>query len=477
MRKRTAIPLLFPLFLILLNFVLKVIWLDSRDIAMDEPFSIFYAQVDFSTLFNMLKTENNPPLHFIFLHFWIKLFGISAFSVRLPSLLFSTATAVIIWQTGQRFFSIRTGVVASLLFTFSNYHQLFSHEARVYPLFALLAGMSMYLFLVLNRTPKSRRTFVFLVLTNILLIYSHYFGFFILFIQFVSCLVINEMRRNILKKYFLHLVILFLLYLPYFSILIPLFLTSASHGTWVPAPGISDLYNMVWRFSNTPVTTVVFLTLLFAALTKFILKKGETVKPDTAGKVVLIWFFLPYLLMFVISFSVPMFLDRYVIFISLGYYLLVGIALNYLLAADRWFIPVAAIAIGLMMVTFRPDTDNKRRMKEAVVKIRELKGRDGVVYICPSWLDLGFTYHYNRGYFEQWGKYRELLKSENIYPVNDIRQVDTTIVNSAGRIIYFEEWATLTDKENRICRLFEERFRIHRSYKIYQSFTVHEFTK
>jgi mannosyltransferase len=253
--KSYLLKFIFPLGLILLNLVLKIIFLDHRDISMDEPFTIFYAQTDFHTLFEMLRTENNPPLFFILLHFWIKVFGISAFSVRFMPMIFSTLTVLVIFLIGKKFFSLRIGLVAALIFTFSNYHLLFAHEARVYSLFALLASVSMLLFLQLS-IRQDLRTIIFLAFINLMLLYSHFFGFYIIFIQLTSCFLIKELRITILKWYFFILVIDFVFYIPYLSVFISRLWLSSTHGTWVPQPIISDLYNMAWKFSNTPVTTV-----------------------------------------------------------------------------------------------------------------------------------------------------------------------------------------------------------------------------
>ena len=43
----------------LLNFFLKIIYLDNRDIAGDEPFTLFYAQKSLGGIIEMLKSENN----------------------------------------------------------------------------------------------------------------------------------------------------------------------------------------------------------------------------------------------------------------------------------------------------------------------------------------------------------------------------------------------------------------------------------
>ena len=204
---------LIPLLIFAVNFILKLIYLDRRDIANDEPFTIFWAQAGLKDIFRMLPTENNPPFHFFLMHFWIKLFGISALSVRFPSLLFSSFTAVIIFLIGKRFYSIFTGISAALIFTFSTMQVYFSHEARVYPLFALLTAISLYIFLIIREKPERKQLYVFLFLTNFILIYSHYFGFFVLLIELISTL-ITKQRRQLIMPMFVLMSGLALSYLP-----------------------------------------------------------------------------------------------------------------------------------------------------------------------------------------------------------------------------------------------------------------------
>lgn len=474
--KRNLLLWLIPVGLIILNFVLKIMYLGRQDIAMDEPFTIYYAQAGFSSLFEMLKTENNPPLFFLLIHLWIRIFGISAFSVRFLPFLFSTLTAPLIYLTGKRFFSLRSGIFASLVFTFSNYQLGFSHEARVYSLFALLTCISMYFFLSLIQNPGKRSSIYLLIITNILIIYSHFFGFFVIGVQMLSCLIFPDLKKA-LKGCLKAQIITLILYLPYFPVLFSRFHAS-SGGTWVPPPLISDLYTMIWRFSNVPVVTVLFLLFFLAALMKYLIRRDPLKNISPFQKVLLVWFLVPYLAIFLFSFKIPMFLDRYLIFVSCAFYMLVGQAVVYISGSrKKLYYIFSAIAVVGMLLTFHPNLDNHRRPKKVAEIIHDLKMKETPVLICPEWLDLGFTYYYNHEYFKDCGNILTDLQNELIFPVNHPDQIPKNIIASSTSVILLEEWPEVVDKNNEVLNYISARFPVCRIIKIPETFKIYYFSK
>ena len=86
--------------LFLLNIIIKVMYLSFQPISHDEPFTVYHAQFDFYNIIHYLKNYNNPPLFELILHFWIKCFGISPFSVRFLPMLFSSLSVVLFYKIG-----------------------------------------------------------------------------------------------------------------------------------------------------------------------------------------------------------------------------------------------------------------------------------------------------------------------------------------------------------------------------------------
>jgi uncharacterized membrane protein len=473
-----------PLGLVLLNFVLKILFLDSRSVWGDEAFSIFHAQMDIPAIIHQLSHGNNPPLFEIILHYWIRVFGISPFSVRFLPLVFCSVTPVFIYTIGLRFFNLRVGILAALIYTFSIYHILFAHEARVYGLFTLLTTVSMYCFFEVIRGERTRIFLILLALSNILLAYSHFLGFFIPAIQLMSCILFKELRKDKLLPICGAILILILAYIPYLNILISRLHISAAHGTWLRPVGIEETYNVLWSFSNQPLLAVLFLCILLAGFYTLIIRR-EAIPVYT--KIIALWFLLPFVLMFLIScryfsFNIPVFQGRYLTFTSIGFYLLVAVLLDHISGLRIYRLIVLPIPAIVMLATCRLDPDINLHVSDAVRKVRELKTKNTVVYICPAYYSANFAYYYDRRYFAQYDNdsvYRKLdscLAGENIFAIYHAAEIDTAISYAADRIVYYDVAASSLVPDNGIEALLSSRyFRTqHFDYPMFYSVSVFE---
>ncbi len=387
------------------------------------------------------------------LHFWIKAFGISTFSVRILSCVFSSIAIFFIFKIGEKFFNLRIAFIASVIFTFSNYHMYFAHEARVYSLFMLLSTVSMFAFLTLLEQPKNKKYIAVLIVSNILLVYAHFLGFFILLVQFLSLLTIVELRRKFLKQYLIFTVIVLVFYLPYMSILLERFLITASEGTWIPPVGnLGPLHDVLYFLTNkSEVNYIIFLMILWMVTYYFIENNftrkylrfsliGASIlylfysilirepwelnpriiaqywnmssnifvmtsyfffiimmlvlalisqKVSATFKILLIWFFAPLLIIFISSIWMPMFLDRYLIFITPSFFLLIAIGVSNL--ENRTSIKFTWLIVAIMAITFKLNVENNREVGELASKVKEIKSSRTIVYICPDYFGLNFT--------------------------------------------------------------------------------------
>lgn len=474
--------------LVLINFIIKGIFLSSNSLAGDEPFSVYHAQMNIVSIINLLSEGNNPPLYEIILHFWIKIFGISEFSVRMPSLIFSCITVLFIYKIGIKYLNNRIALYSSFILIFSNYHILFAHEARVYAFLGMLTAISMYYFIgiiydykinskVNNNIYKETSKYLILAVVNTLIIYSHYFGFFVLMVQIIFLSFNLQIIFKLWKKLLFCFSITTLLYLPNILVFFNRFIES-SGGTWVQPPsGLESVYNMLWKFSNAPVVTVCIISLFVFSIVKYMTHfKKEQI--NIYFSFVVLWFVFIFCFMFVVSFWIPMFLDRYLMTAAIAFPLVVGISADYLIKKPKYKFIIPIVIALLFVSTVKPGITNKRDVKETVTKVKEIKTSSSIVYFCPDNFDLNFVYYYNIQDFKECdekNKMHQFLYSENIFPISSYNQIDTNLIKYIDKIIYIDAAADFSYPENNIKNKLDLKYRLKNEYKFYEIFNVYEY--
>src|SRR5439155_8107877 len=136
---------------------LRFATLSSQSFWLDEAVAIHSARLDVSGLFHSLAhTEGNPPLYFLLLDGWMRVFGGSEAAIRSLSALFGTAAIVLAYEIGRRLATPRVGLVGAALVAFNPLLVWFSQEARPYALLVLLSGLSFLLFAIALERPSGK---------------------------------------------------------------------------------------------------------------------------------------------------------------------------------------------------------------------------------------------------------------------------------------------------------------------------------
>jgi mannosyltransferase len=455
-----------PLLLFLFNIALRIFYLNYPPVSNDEPFSIYHAQMDIPSIVYQLSLGNNPPLFEVLLHYWIKIFGISTFSVRFLPMLFSAATAVVVYQIGYRFFNKNVAIWAALLFSFSNSQFFFTHQARVYTLFTLLASLSFYAFLRLYEKPEKKLLLFWLFFWNILLIYSHYFGLWIPVIQAFACIVIKEVRQRIFKSFCIVSIALLLAYMPFLMTFISRFLVSASKGTWVQPVGFEAIYLLMLRFFNAPIVAIVFILTLLTAIVKWSMKKT---KIPVECWIIVLWFVVPFCAMFLLSMKylphpIPMFLERYLLFVTPALFLLVVVSVNYLLEKPKFSSAFLVMFVILLGIKSDPKIGEYWPTNQETNFLKIEKTPETVVYFCPQWYIINFSYHYNKQYFADYDTHditrnmRNHLSDDHIFGLFNYNEIDTVLLKNSKKAIYIDAGADAALPGNNIRKFLNSHF-------------------
>ncbi len=460
--KNLWIVYLIPVLFVISNLVLKFLFITSVPIDHDEPFTIFYSQMSIPAMYkHLFASENNPLFFESLLHIWTQIFGISPFSVRFLSVVFSSFTVYVIYQLCRKNFNITSAVIASVIFTCSNYHLGFSHEARVYAMFAFLTTLSMYLFFELINHRKEKKYIILLGVVNLFLVYSHFFALFIPFVQLILCVFRADLRKSILKKYLYSCSIPLIGYLPMLLVMLNRFLESAGKGTWLPAAGIGELWYVLTCLTNGRTIFWIFVSILLVASIKYFVLKG--VKVPSKNVIIILWFLLPFSIMFLVSlkylpFNIPMFLERYMIHTSIPIFILVALALHYAATTIqiRWVQYSIYLVFFIFMIKSMHKPEDFNKMPGVVAKLNEYKMPNTLVCLAPEYYILNLCYNYDRSYFEDvddidpMGKLSQKLAKNNIVAAYNYNGIKKEAFSGKNRVIYVDIAAKFLYPDNHI---------------------------
>lgn len=164
--------------LTLLAAALRFATLDVQSIWLDESSTIHLVDRGFGGMLSHLSSgESTPPVYYILVWAWTKVFGASPFAFRSLSALAGTALVPVVYLAGKRI-SPRVGLWAAALAAVNPGMYYYSQEARAYSLLILLTAVAFVFFQRALQTP-TRRELALWSLASILALLTHYFAVFL----------------------------------------------------------------------------------------------------------------------------------------------------------------------------------------------------------------------------------------------------------------------------------------------------------
>ncbi len=403
-----------------LGFVLRIYDLSAESLWYDESFSAMISKKGVLDLINSVlgnSEESNPPLYYVLLHFWVLAFGDSEFSLRFPSVIFGSASIIAVYVLGKLLFNKRAGIVAALIIAVSVFHIQYSQEARAYALMALLSVIFFYSLIKLTAGRRMYYNVLYLV-SGILMIYTHYYGLFIIVAQNVFCLTLFLKQRKageitIKQWIFLQLILVFS-FMPGFMHILKMN-AAMQESFWIKEPTLILLYYNMVRYSGSLYLLVLFVLFALVAIIGIrrmsnipginkVFKAHEDDNPEpgiSSGYrvyLLILWFSVPILIPFIYSIvSTPMFVARYALSPILAYYLLASKGIDSL--SSRWAVLVIGIVL-LILPTANLKTyyDNvtKPQWREVVSEIENSAGYGDVLVLQPGQGYISVKYYQTR---------------------------------------------------------------------------------
>jgi hypothetical protein len=177
--------------LTLAGLVLRLIV--TRGIWLDEATSVWQAEMPLGRMLHTLETTDvHPPLHHLVLWVTIRVLGTGELAIRLPSLLAATAMVPLIYAAARDIYDRRAGLAAGAFTVVAPFAVWYAQEARMYAFFMLFALLAAWLQVRILRGEDGTRAKLAYTAAAAALIYTQYFGIFLVGVQLVAFLAVKK---------------------------------------------------------------------------------------------------------------------------------------------------------------------------------------------------------------------------------------------------------------------------------------------
>lgn len=348
----------------------------------DEAFSILVAEKPIISFIGKLNFE--PPVYYVLLHFWIRIFGESEIAARSLSLVgFSLATLVVIFWAKALFKKHWLSWFIPVFFFLNPMLLYYAFEIRAYGWYIFFATLSLYAY--------TQKKYNLLIIANVLAFYTHTYAIFLPFVETIHYLLVNGHQKkfwqplHLLKNlFFRNLIITGLAMSPWITLLIREMRSLKS--TWYYPVDLqlvkSVLGNMFINYDGTPgglwgrtaILSFVLLILFGIAV------KNKNHKHETSFFAAMIG--IPLCVIVGISFFKPLFVNRYLIFVSISEVILVGYAIFSIKnVAIQKFVAATALLFAIATNMYFPQPKAKLDIRSTIQEANMLRGPNDLLYV------------------------------------------------------------------------------------------------
>ncbi|MCK3865741.1 glycosyltransferase family 39 protein [Pseudomonas sp. B329] len=342
-----------------LAMALRFYHLTSAAIWGDEGSSLLLSEYAVADLWFHAAHDVHPPLYFFLLRGWIEVFGDSIGSIRSMSALPGVAVVGLgIWLTRQlstRRAAVLAGILLALLPTAVRYSQ----EVRMYSLLGVwLLGATLAL-VYWMRQPERTRYLAAYVLLMSAGFYTHYFTALCVLVHWAYLGMQAPGQRLITRPaWWAANVVIVLLYLPWLPNLLDLVqhvdqLKVGGDIGWEEPVNLLSVPSMIWQFVLQDAGDDLWTPLFWIFPLLLIAVVWMTAWRHPGARLPALFFLLPLLLVYGVSFISPVFIERYLTVYALGLPIVLALAIDRLpsrlswLGAALWVLFVGMELLGL----------------------------------------------------------------------------------------------------------------------------------
>lgn len=346
----------------------------------DEAFSYLLAKKSLWEIIFLTAKDFNPPLYYLTLHYWIKIFGSSEIALRSLSLIFYWGTLYItfLFLINTFKFSLKKSSLYLLFFVINPLLSYYAFEARMYTMFPFFASLSFYAF-----WQKNKKLYFW---STLLGLFTHYF---MIFVIFAHVLINFFSPKNYLP--FKKILIPFLVFTPWLIFVFFIKKSSLLSPFWIQPFLIKNLiqvlpiiytgYEFGFKFLKNEFQYFFWFFLFFLIYIILLIIVGKNKKKKSLITFFAVWGILTPFIVATISLFKPIFLPRYLIFANIGLILLIILTLEKLPSVIKVFVLIFILLQTLHYQQAQIAKRKKTDFRQIIKEIKLFAKKDDLVYV------------------------------------------------------------------------------------------------
>lgn len=333
----------------------------KQSVWFDEAYSILLARQSYGDIVQLTSQDVHPPVYYWLLKTWMAISGDGELALRSLSVLFLGGSVAMIGVIARRVFGAKTAMLMLPFVAFAPFLVRYGFEIRMYSMVSFIGVLGTYILLLAVEQSSIRTRRQLLCVYAILVALGVYTLYFSVLIWMTHLAWILWRSRATKRTHLAFEAITaygasFLLFLPW----IPVFLSRAGGSTLssvthqlnvdnlIGIISFAVLYESPWRLGMLGVAVGLVIASIFVlSMTAYKAVKTKE-KPYLillAGYVV-----VPVLVLIVVTYFQPIYLERYMAHIIIGGYAFVGVSAAVSLRGRRriMLLPISVIAVSMI---------------------------------------------------------------------------------------------------------------------------------
>jgi hypothetical protein len=308
---------------VLLAALVRYYDLTNAAIWSDEGFSLMLVTYSPSNILTLSARDVHPPLYYLILHGWVKLFGDGLLAVRgLSALAGLVNVGLGIWLM-RLIATRRAAVIAGLFLALLPIAVRYSQDVRMYAILGVWLTGGTIALVCWVRNPERTRYLVAYSLLMAAGFYTHYFTVFYvlshwLYLGLLQLQLFGSYSYVRRRVWWIGNAVIVLLYFPWLPKVVDQFNNSIQGVGWVPEVSPYTLPSAIWRFFILNDGLILYKPVYWLVPLMFVVLAVAVVYRDRSelrsGVLLVICGFFPLVFVALVSLYRPLFVERYLFF-------------------------------------------------------------------------------------------------------------------------------------------------------------------